>query len=219
MIYEDRPPAHIPARGGARRPTGPRSSGPVTIGTRSFHPGGAWQRFLIDAARPHLVAPSKPPMAVTMRKINPEYVEAVKNLANNSPYFRLVSMVLREIGPGHCLLDVALREKHTQAFGYVHGGVFASIIDTAAFWAAYCELDEDAIITSVDLKINYLAPVQNGTLSARGRRIKMGKTLGLAEAEISDAEGKIVAHGTSTLMVLRGPAIQGPAALPPKFLD
>jgi uncharacterized protein (TIGR00369 family) len=111
-----------------------------------------------------------------------------------------------------------VEEKHLQAFGYVHGGVFASIVDTAAFWAVFCKLDENVGITSVDLKLNYLAPVQKGKLIARGRCIKLGKTLGLGEAEITSSEGKLIAQGTSTLIILPGFGLAGSPSLPPKFL-
>ena len=73
-------------------------------------------------------------------------------------------------------------------------------------------------ITSVDLKLNYLAPVQKGKLIARGRCIKLGKTLGLGEAEITSSEGKLIAQGTSTLIILPGFGLAGSPSLPPKFL-
>jgi uncharacterized protein (TIGR00369 family) len=154
-----------------------------------------------------------------MGRLNPDFVQAVTTLANQCPYFRLLSMNIRELALGHALLEVEMTEKHLQAFGYVHGGVFASIIDTAAFWAVFCELDEDVGITSVDLKLNYLAPVQKGKLTARGRRIKLGKTLGLGEADITGEDGRLIAHGTSTLIVLPGFGLAGQVSLPPKFLS
>lgn len=154
-----------------------------------------------------------------MRKLNPEYIRAVCALANQCPYFRLLSMELRELTRGHALLEADVAEKHLQAFGYVHGGVFASIIDTAAFWAAFCDLDENEGITSVDLKLNYLTPVRGGRLIARGKRIKMGKKLGLGEAEIRSGDGKLIARGTSTLIVLPGFGLAGSPPLPPKFIQ
>ena len=153
-----------------------------------------------------------------MRKLNPDYIGAVCALTNQCPYFRLLSMEIRELARGRALLEANVAEKHLQAFGYVHGGVFASIIDTAAFWAAFCDLDENEGITSVDLKLNYLKPVREGRLIARGKRIKMGKKLGLGEAEIRSEDGKLIARGTSTLIVLPGFGLAGGPPLPPKFI-
>jgi uncharacterized protein (TIGR00369 family) len=153
-----------------------------------------------------------------MRKLNPDYLLAVRNLINNCPYFRLLSMNVLELSPGHALLESILEEKHLQAFGFVHGGALASIIDTVAFWAAFCDLDENTGITSVDLKLNYLAPVKEGKLIARGKLIKLGKTLGLCEAEITNGDGRMIAQGTSTLIVLPGFGFAQNPELPAKYL-
>lgn len=155
-----------------------------------------------------------------MRRINPRYAEMVRRVTNQSPYFRLISMELLEFDIGTSLMEIELQEKHLQPFGAVHGGVFSTIIDAATFWAVYGEIDEQSGMTSVDLKLNYLAPAAPpGKLIARGRRIKIGRTLGLGEAEVTDKEGKILAHGTSTLMVMPGWSISGEEQLPPKFMS
>lgn len=154
-----------------------------------------------------------------MRNLNPQYVEAVSALVNRCPYFTLLSMSIRDIGIGYSLLDIDVQNKHLQPFKAVHGGVFASIIDAAAFWAVFPEVDENVGMTSVDLKVNYLAPAQSGKLIARGRRIKLGKTLSLGEAEVINQENTILAHGTSTLMVLRNLGGAFKHSLPPKFIE
>ena len=153
-----------------------------------------------------------------MKKLNPAYVQAVRETVSGSPFFRHLSMTIREMDIGCAIVDLDVDTEHLQAFGYVHGGVYASAIDTAAFWSSFCELAEGTGITTVDLKVNYLAPVQTGRLTAMGKRIKLGKTLGLAEATVTDSQGRVVAHGTSTLIVLPGFGLAGAAALPPKFL-
>lgn len=153
-----------------------------------------------------------------MRKLNPEYVETIRALVNECPYFTLLSMTLSGIEMGKSTLEIDVQNKHLQPFGAVHGGVFASIIDAAAFWAVFQEVDEDLTMTTVDLKVNYLAPAQDGKLIARGRRIKVGKTLALAEAEVSNQQGKVLAHGTSILMILKNPEMHL-GQLPPRFVE
>ena len=154
-----------------------------------------------------------------MRKINPEYVERISSITNQCPYFKLLSMKIRELEVGRSLLEIDLQEKHLQPFGLVHGGVFASIIDAASFWAAYSEVTDDSGMTTVDLKLNYLAPAEAGKLIARGRCIKLGKTLGLAEAKVTNERGRLLAHGTSTLMVIPGLGIKSPLPHPSKFVE
>ena len=153
-----------------------------------------------------------------MKKLNPEYIKRVNQLVNRSPYFELLSMKIKDVGLGFSVLEIDLAEKHLQPFGLVHGGVFASIIDAAAFWALFYEIeDQNAGATTVDLKLNYLAPAVSGKLIAKGRQIKLGKTLGYAEAFVTDTKGKILAHGTSTLIILSGKGLTSDTPLPPKF--
>jgi uncharacterized protein (TIGR00369 family) len=153
-----------------------------------------------------------------MKELNPAYVSHVNRLINNSPYFNLLSMRIIEVGIGFSLLEIDLAQKHLQPFGFVHGGVFASIIDAAAFWSIFHEIeDPNASATTVDLKLNYLAPAVEGKLVAQGRRIKLGKTLGYAEATVTDETGKLLAHGTSTLMILSERPLAIDSPLPPKF--
>jgi uncharacterized protein (TIGR00369 family) len=152
-------------------------------------------------------------------ELNAAYMKRVNQLINRCPYFKLLSMKIKDVGRGFSILEIDLSEKHLQPFGMVHGGVFASIIDAAAFWALFFDIeDQKAGATTVDLKLNYLAPAASGKLIAKGRQIKLGKTLGYAEAEVTDADGKILAHGTSTLIILAGKGLDIDPPLPPKFI-
>jgi len=154
-----------------------------------------------------------------MQRLNPDYAKEAIGVANHSPYFRLLSMKILSLEIGRALLEIELQEKHLQPFGYVHGGVFSSIIDAATWWAAFPELEQDMGMTTVDLKVNNLAPAQTGKMIARGRSIKMGRTLGLADAEVTDENGRLLAHGTSTLMLIPGHGLEGLGTLPPKFVE
>ena len=68
-----------------------------------------------------------------MKNLNPAYVEAVTKTANGSPYFNLLSMSVKSLEMGRSMLEIALEKKHLQPFGLVHGRVFSSILDAAAF--------------------------------------------------------------------------------------
>ncbi len=149
---------------------------------------------------------------------NPEYIERLNRLVNRSPFFELLSMKIIDVGPGFSVVEIELSQKHLQPFGFVHGGVFAAIIDAAAFWAVFYQIEnQNTGATTVDVKLNYLAPAASGKLIAKGRQIKLGKTLGYAEAEVSAESGKLLAHGTSTLILLPGKGITSDPPLPSKF--
>ncbi len=148
-------------------------------------------------------------------RINPKYTEALAMIVNRCPYFSLLSMEIKDLQWGISLLEVQLEEKHLQPFGMVHGGVIASVVDAAAFWAVFPQVDKGKGLTTVETKINYLAPAQKGKLLAQGRCIKMGRSLALGEAQVKDAKGILVAHGTATMMVVPDLHIPGYEDLPP----
>jgi uncharacterized protein (TIGR00369 family) len=151
-------------------------------------------------------------------RLNPRYTEAISTLVNRSPYFSLISMEIKELQWGTSILEVELEEKHLQPFGYVHGGAIASVIDAATFWAVFPQVKDGMGLTTVEIKVNYLAPVQKGKVVAKGRCIKMGRTLALGEAYINSAEGNLLAHGTATMMILPDLKVEGQDNLPPKLI-
>lgn len=152
-----------------------------------------------------------------MKKLNPDYVASITDIVNQCPYFSLLSMELNSFNAGRSLMKVVAEDKHLQPFGMVHGGVYASLIDAAAFWAVFPQLDDNSGLTTVELKINYLAPHSSGPMRAKGRTIKIGKTLCLGDATIEDENGRLLAHGTETLMVLENLEFNNHPSLPPKF--
>ncbi len=160
-----------------------------------------------------------------MPELNPKHVQAVLELINRGPYFRHLSMPVKDIGMGYSIVELDIGNEHLNPFGGLHGGVYASAIDTAAYWAVYCELDEDVGLISLDLKVDYLAPANAGKMIIRGSRIKIGKTICLAEATAFDQNEKWLAHGISKMMVTQGlqtlrDALHfvGDEHLPPKFV-
>ena len=154
-----------------------------------------------------------------MKTPNPEHIKQLSRIINETPYFSLLSMKMVDIGIGFSLFEMEVDHKHYNPSGSAHGGVFASIIDSAAFWACHFDLDNsNSRMISVDLKLNFLAPAASGKLISRGRRIKCGKTLGYGEAEVADENGKLLAHGTSTLMILYDKRLFDDRILPEKFI-
>ena len=155
-----------------------------------------------------------------MKKPNPEHVERFMSVINSSPYFQLLSMKVLEIGLGYSILEIDLEKKHFQPFDIVHGGVLASVIESVTSWAIFYGIEnENDGLTTIDLKLNYLSPAISGKAIATGRQIKLGNTLGYAEGHIENEDGKMIAHGTSTLMILSDEAPVADPPFPPKFLE
>jgi uncharacterized protein (TIGR00369 family) len=151
-------------------------------------------------------------------QLNPKYIEIISKVVNQSPYFSLLSMKIKDLEWGIAVLEVDLGEKHLQPFGYVHGGVIASVMDAAAFWAVFPQVKDGMGLTTVEIKVNYLAPIQKGKLITKGKCIKVGKTLALGEAYIHGSEGNLLAHGTATMMIVPNLKVEGQENLPPKLI-
>jgi uncharacterized protein (TIGR00369 family) len=151
-----------------------------------------------------------------MQQPNEDYINKLIEMVNTSPYPRHLRMQLVSISFDHATVKLKTEQCHLQPFGIVHGGVLATLIDTATFWSVFLRLPEDAGLVNIDLKLNYLKSISMGLMTAQGRCIRAGRSINYAEASVTDKKGNILAHGTSTLMVLPGKGIRVGAK---KFLD
>ena len=139
---------------------------------------------------------------------NPQYIKELQEIVAEAPFPRHMAMRLADIDFGRATIELELSPLHLQSFGLVHGGVVATVIDTATFWAVFMGLPEDAGLVNVDLKLNYLRSITEGTLRAEGLSIREGKNICYAEAKVFDGHSTLIAHGTSTLMVLPGKGLK-----------
>lgn len=149
-------------------------------------------------------------------KPNPAYLDAIRNSVHEAPYPHLIGMTIDELDFDRCRIGLVLRRDHLQPFGIVHGGVLATLIDTATFWAAFLRLPEGAGLVNVDLKLNYLKAVARGRLYAIGECLRAGRQISYTVASVFNEDDELVAHGTSTVMALPGKGLE--LGLP-KFLE
>jgi uncharacterized protein (TIGR00369 family) len=137
-----------------------------------------------------------------MMELNPEHLKSVIDMINKGPFFMHMSMRVTELGIGYSKVVAEIGKKHMNPFGAIHGGVYASVIDTAAYWSAYCDLPEEQGLVTIDLKVDFLSPVLDQKIIVSGKRVKAGKTIYLTEAQMINENGKVFAHGTSKLLVI-----------------
>lgn len=147
---------------------------------------------------------------------NPAYIEALQHSVRTAPYPSLIGMALTSIEFNRCRIELDLAERHLQPFGIVHGGVIATLLDTATFWAGFLALPEDCGMVNVDLKLTYLKAVSHGRLRADGECLRAGRQLSYTEASVFDAEGALIARAASSLMALPGKGLKLGV---PKFLE
>ncbi|HQD90888.1 MAG: PaaI family thioesterase [Syntrophomonadaceae bacterium] len=157
-------------------------------------------------------------------KLNEEHIKKLIALVNQSPFFQLLSMTIENMGVGFSQLRIGLERKHLSPYMAIQGGVYSALIDAAAYWAVYAELPEEAGLITMDVTVNNLSSIKEGTIMATGRRIKVGRSICLADVRVEDSTGRILSHGTSKLLVTQGlqPISQiaelAGTSLPPKFL-
>ena len=125
------------------------------------------------------------------------------------PIATLLGFTLTAVGEGEATIELKVDERLANPMGTLHGGVLGDIADAAMGMAWASTLDEDETFTTLELKINFLKPVWSGTLQARGRVVKGGRTVGLVECDVRDAQDRLVARASSTCMSLRGAQAEG----------
>ena len=105
-----------------------------------------------------------------------------------------------EAEPGRVVLELVVGPQHRHGGGVVQGGVITQIAD-AAMGMSLATLQDDGIWnTTIELKINFLRPVVEGSLRAVGRVVEMKQTLLFSEADVLDERGRLVARASSTCM-------------------
>jgi uncharacterized protein (TIGR00369 family) len=106
-----------------------------------------------------------------------------------------------EDGSVTVLLDP--QEFHYNPLGTVHGGVIATLLDTAAACSVHTTLPAGVGYTSLDLNVKFLRPVtmDSGRLTCRGEVLQRGRRTALAESRLTDAQGRLLAHATSTCLI------------------
>lgn len=107
--------------------------------------------------------------------------------------------------PGRVVVEMPAAEFHYNPLGSVHGGVISTLLDTAAACAVHTTLAPGELYTSVDLTVKFLRPVtvDSGLLTCEGTVIQRGRRTALAQAQLSDESGRLVAHATSTCLIMR----------------
>jgi uncharacterized protein (TIGR00369 family) len=136
-----------------------------------------------------------------------EYLRAIQDgRIPAPPIAALVDMRLAEVGEGRAVFELKAAEFHYNPIGSVHGGIAATLLDSAMGCAVNTVLPRGASYTTLELKVNYLRPMtrDTGLVRAEGSVVHMGGRVAVAEGRLVDAAGKLYAHATTTCLVMRG---------------
>jgi 1,4-dihydroxy-2-naphthoyl-CoA hydrolase len=110
---------------------------------------------------------------------------------------------LVEFGPGRLVAEMDVRAELKTHIGNLHGGVMAALVDHVLGVVAYPLMKRGAWAATTEFKLNYLAPVSEGTLRAESTVVSMTRTTAIVRVEVSNGERlACIAQGT---LLLRDP--------------
>ncbi|MFD1512941.1 PaaI family thioesterase [Halomarina rubra] len=125
------------------------------------------------------------------------------------PVGALVGFDIEHVADGESRIEFEAGPEHANPMGTLHGGVLCDVGDAAMGTAYASTLDDEASFTTLELKVNYLRPVWDGRLTATGRVVSGGRTVGLVECDVHDEDERLVARLSSTCLTLRGEQASG----------
>ena len=127
---------------------------------------------------------------------------ATVDSASRISLLKTLDIHLAEIGPRHAVMEVTVAEKHLNYLGGAHGGLLATLVDTACFFP-HPLLPSGRRVTTSNLNVNFLRPVAAGEhLRARSELLHLGRRTANLTVQVVNEEERLVAHGTATLMIL-----------------
>lgn len=116
-----------------------------------------------------------------------------------------LGFTLAEVGDGSAVFLGSPSDRILNPLGIVHGGWALTLIDSCCGCAAHTTLPAGVGYTTVETKVNFVRAItpDTGEVRAAGKVVARGRTIITAEGTLTDSRGRLLAHGTSTLMVLR----------------
>ena len=122
---------------------------------------------------------------------------------HESPFAKLLDMRVSDPTDGTSTVVMPINPNHLQLAGRVQGGIVVALADYSMFRAIRPLLKPGEATTTIELKINFLAAAEKGALTATCKIISEDRMLMVGEMEVKDQDGKLIAQGLGTYMVLQ----------------
>jgi len=119
------------------------------------------------------------------------------------PIAELLGFRLVQVEPGFARFEIEPAEYHYNPIGVVHGGVAGTLLDSAMGCSVHTTLPPKTAYTTLEFKVNLVRAVtkDTGLLTCEGRVVHGGKRAATAEGRLTDRDGKLYAHGSTTCMI------------------
>ena len=131
-------------------------------------------------------------------KISEERKQKAADALHSLAFAKLVGMRLVDIRPNEAVIQMEMRDDLRQPSGVLHGGVTATLIDTAMAFAVRTHLADHEYTATIDLTVHYLRPHTSGTVTCMAKCVRAGKRIFTVSADVENDAGKLIATGLST---------------------
>ncbi len=122
-------------------------------------------------------------------------------LAKDTPYYSHLGIQVADLGEGFARLTLDFKEYLTHPFGYFHGGAIASLADSAGINAVLTTLNETENAVTLEMKINFFAPMKDAAIIAEAKVIHRGRRSAVSDVEVRSESGTVVAKAIVTCAV------------------
>jgi uncharacterized protein (TIGR00369 family) len=133
---------------------------------------------------------------------DPDFERRVRDSFARQGFLTHCGATIDAVAPGHVDLSVGRAASLTQQHGFFHGGLIATLADTAAGYAALSLMRADAGVLSVEFKLNFIAPARGERLVARGHVLRPGRTLTVCRADVEAVDGDRVTEVATALLTM-----------------
>jgi uncharacterized protein (TIGR00369 family) len=150
------------------------------------------------------------PMATAMQMDGLSFMRGLLSKQLPAPPFAETSDIWPiEVEHGRIVFEATPSERFLNPLGSVHGGWISTLLDSAMGSAVHTTLKPGHGYTTVDMTVSFVRAVlpANGKLRCQGKIIHSGGRIATAEGRVTDAAGKLIAHGTETCLILKAPTI------------
>src|SRR5439155_17800255 len=131
-------------------------------------------------------------------EITEEHRQFAAKALHNLPFAKLIGMRLVDLKVDEATISIEMRDDLRQPSGVLHGGITATLIDTAMAFAVRTRMEPTAATATIDLSIHYLRPHTAGIAICTSKVVRAGKRIFTVSADVVNEEGKLIATALST---------------------
>lgn len=137
-------------------------------------------------------------MTQVLPEITADQRQSAESALHNLPFAKLIGMKLVDLRHNEAVIRMEMRDDLRQPHGVLHGGVTATLIDTAMAFAVITRLADGERASTVDLTVHYLRPHVEGTFTCTAKVVRAGKRIFTVSADVVNEQGKLIATSIST---------------------